>query len=123
MQLARTSLTLLIILFVLPWGAYAGGSMMTSKPNFHRVGISSAQICSLTQEELVVGRKGPAQVTLEKKCSTLAHLGSFCGPDRALPETTETTLIRHLTAEPFFTTVWRVRGRSVAPSRGPPRLF
>lgn len=123
MQIARTFLTILMMLIVLPWGAYAGSAMKTSKSSSHQFGSALENTRNLLDNDSWISVKNRTKISAEKKCRGVSLLGTSCGPDHALPMSMALSPKRYLPALPSSFGIWRVRGREVATPRGPPRLF
>ena len=90
MAVLRQIAIFLLVLAVLPWGAYSGGLAPTQmvKPDSHVAAYAEplkhgTNVSSDTQT-------GPFLATVTKRCRTAALFGSACGPDLALPLTTVT---------------------------------
>ncbi|TGD67134.1 hypothetical protein EYC08_00185 [Tabrizicola sp. WMC-M-20] len=81
----RSFARLLLVLAVLPWGAYSGAMAAQSAPpqdaGFADAGPVSAGV-AVTGGDL---RDGMAFAPKPKRCRTAVLLGTPCGPDLALP--------------------------------------
>ncbi len=118
MLLARSLISVLLIGLMLPWGAYAGGALVTSTAQPLAV-ESQVEIA----ETLVDKNNQTVVFSKKRKCRTASLPGSPCAPDRALPSDLQD--IFDQPSSTMFKTApnWRIRGRSIVPPRAPPRFI
>lgn len=93
MTMLRSIATLLLILTLLPWGAYA------SQSKFQQTAVSKL---SDAEPSLVVVDSDAGQTPVfvsanTKRCRAAGLIGSSCGPDIAIPRST-------ISFDPFVTT-------------------
>ena len=109
----RTFISALMMLLILPWGAYSAGH---ASPDQRIANAISQETSTFTDA------KG-AELTARKSCRTAVLPGSPCGPDPVLPAA---MAIPVTAPEPGAKTVMQVfarQGRSLPPPRDPPRII
>ncbi len=117
MLMFRALISLLLIVIMLPWGAYAARSS-TQLNNVSQQAVGTHTIASVAMRLDV-----EVQNAFKKKCRTATLPGSPCSPDRALPNTISIVLLRTRKKGRPAIVAWYIEGRTNAPPRDPPRLF
>lgn len=110
----------LLMLIMLPWGAYAGGLsdfLTAARDMVHAAEQAKfapgAQQAAVTQSITVI----------HKKCRTAHMPGSACGPDIAMSGDTGLWPADRRPDLPALRTAWQATEHDAAPPRDPPRIF
>lgn len=120
MRTTRSLISLLLVLVMLPWGAYAGSHSASARVT-HIVAITAAQ-AACTDDSAAIATTSPHQeASVKRKCRITTLPGSPCGPDRvilaaALPFGAGPTGMPRLS---FVD--WIAPGPLLTPPRAPPR--
>ncbi|MBU2357337.1 MAG: hypothetical protein KKB02_00155 [Alphaproteobacteria bacterium] len=113
-DMIRSAILLLVILIILPWGAFAAAGSFPS--------VQSQVIASPTDDVVTqMGQDGIQKVQAPKRCRTSGLPGTSCSPYRALPATVDMSFDRAVRAIRLRTPELHLHGRDDAPPRDPPR--
>jgi len=121
MRMPRSFISLLTILIMLPWGAYARNVPIQSQNE--QQDVHALELMSNQAFDAAVQLRKNTKVSVKKKCRIAILPGSPCGPDRALPATTKSVFESSVSRHPIPIKNWYIRGRHSGPPRDPPRFF
>ena len=110
----RSALSILVILIILPWGAFAAAG---SLPNGQSQFIASPTADVVAQDS----QDNTLKVQAPKRCRTSGLPGTPCSPYRALPVAADMVFERSVRAIRLRTPELHLHGRDDAPPRDPPR--
>jgi hypothetical protein len=119
MRIDRSFISFLMIVLMLPWGAYAGHAQSRLTPQ----NIYTIEQANTAPIRAAIQIQTPFKVSLKKKCRTATLPGSPCAPDRALLYATTTAFADPDPVVSISIENWHTSGQNTPPPRYPPRIF
>lgn len=122
MRLARHIISVLMMIIIMPWGAYA--NVASSSARFMVVTVVSAP-----DNERGAGDESPfkqnylTKLSAPSNCRTITLPGFSCAPDQAILMASLSCGWPDVKADVQPGADWVRRGRSAPPPRDPPRFF
>ena len=122
MRLARSLFLVLLVLTILPWGAYAAAFSASGSSKAFGV-YTFARPHAASDDQAVLPSLDTVKVFVKKKCRTANLPGSACGLDIALNASAQPPAYSASTPVQRAADGWGATGLSQAPPGDPPRSF